>query len=126
MARAEDEQRAIATIRWQILDVQARAQTASREMETFRKQADAYEGERRNKLLGALQDGMASATILSYRLASAREKIRYAGGYSKAGDKPSVVIHREVNGTQREIDANEDTVLAPGDVLEVATPEILG
>jgi polysaccharide biosynthesis/export protein len=126
IARAEDEQRAIATIRWQILDVQARAQTAEREMETLRKEAENFEGERRNKLFSALQDATASATTLSYRLASAREKVRYAGGSSKTEAKPRVVIYRNLDGTQREIDANEESVLAPGDVLEVVVPEILG
>lgn len=79
--------------------------------------------QRRIDLLRELQDGNVRIGTLKAKLQSIQEKLQLSGMMppiaSTAGAKPEIIIRRRgKNGWQR-LDADEDTELLPGDVIEV-------
>jgi polysaccharide export outer membrane protein len=125
MSRIEDEQRAIAMVQWQSLDVKARLQQAQTQIANATRQLHSYDDQRKIRLLNELRESSAELGKLGQQLAAARDRLRYAGGAGVAAESlVRVVIYRTVNGTQQRLDAGQDTRLMPGDMVQITVPPI--
>ena len=125
VSRIEDEQRAIAMLQWQFLDVKARLQQAQTQIADATRQLHSYDDQRKIRLLNELRESSAELGKLGQQLAAARDRLRYAGGAGVAAESlVRVVIYRIVNGTQQRLDAGQDTRLMPGDMVQITVPPI--
>jgi polysaccharide biosynthesis/export protein len=125
VSRIEDEQRAIAMLQWQFLDVKARSQQAQTQIADATRQLHSYDDQRKIRLLNELRESSAELGKLGQQLAAARDRLRYAGGAGVAAESlVRVVIYRIVNGTQQRLDAGQDTRLMPGDMVQFTVPPI--
>ena len=92
-------------------------------MEERTRSLAAFEEQRRRTLLEGLQDAVAESGKVRYRLAAAQSRAR-AGGYGGAlqeGPTVRAVIYRNKDGASRRLEADIDTALQPGDVVEIVT-----
>jgi polysaccharide biosynthesis/export protein len=123
MSRTEDEQRAIILLEGQILDVKARSQQAHNDLENYVRDLQTFDDDRRIRLLEELSNASSEVSRLTLQLAGARDKLRVGGGIGFRKDfLPKVVIYRRVNRSLERFEADQSTVLSPGDVVEVTIP----
>lgn len=123
MIRSEDEDREIGLLQWQILDVQARLKQAEGRIADATRQLQGYDDQRKIRLLTELREASAEVGKLGQQLGSARDRLKYAGGVGMVPDSlAQVVIYRSVNGAQQRLDADQDTPLMPGDMVQITVP----
>ena len=123
MIRSEDEDREIGLLQWQILDVQARLKQAEGRIADATRQLQGYDDQRKIRLLTELREASAEVGKLGQQLGSARDRLKYAGGAGMVPDSlAQVVIYRSVNGAQQRLDADQDTPLMPGDMVQITVP----
>lgn len=123
MIRSEDEDREIGLLQWQILDVQARLKQAEGRIADATRQLQGYDDQRKIRLLTELREASAEVGKLGQQLGSARDRLKYAGGVGMLPDSlAQVVIYRSVNGAQQRLDADQDTPLMPGDMVQITVP----
>jgi polysaccharide export outer membrane protein len=123
MLRLEDSERALAQAQAQLLNLRARASEARRDLEERTRTLAGFEEQRRTALLERLQDAAAESSKLRYRVAAAQRRAR-AGGYDGAlqdGLTVHAVIHRNRDSITQRLDADLDTALQSGDVVEIVT-----
>jgi polysaccharide export outer membrane protein len=124
VARTEDEEREIGMLQWQNLDVQARLQHANGQIADTIRQLQGYDDQRRIRLLNELRESSAEVGKLGQELAAARDRLKYAGGAGAVEESlVHVVIYRTVNGAEQRLDAEPDTPLAPGDMVQITVPQ---
>jgi polysaccharide biosynthesis/export protein len=124
VARTEDEEREIGMLQWQNLDVQARLQHANGQVADTIRQLQGYDDQRKIRLLNELRESSAEVGKLGQELAAARDRLKYAGGAGAVEESlVHVVIYRTVNGAEQRLDAEPDTPLAPGDMVQITVPQ---
>jgi polysaccharide export outer membrane protein len=124
VARTEDEEREIGMLQWQNLDVQARLQHANGQIADTIRQLQGYDEQRKIRLLNELRESSAEVGKLGQELAAARDRLKYAGGAGAVEESlVHVVIYRTVNGAEQRLDAEPDTPLAPGDMVQITVPQ---
>jgi polysaccharide biosynthesis/export protein len=124
VARTEDEEREIGMLQWQNLDVQARLQHANGQIADTIRQLQGYDDQRKIRLLDELRESSAEVGKLGQELAAARDRLKYAGGAGAVEESlVHVVIYRTVNGAEQRLDAEPDTPLAPGDMVQITVPQ---
>jgi polysaccharide biosynthesis/export protein len=124
VARTEDEEREIGMLQWQNLDVQARLQHANGQIADTIRQLQGYDDQRKIRLLNELRESSAEVGKLGQELAAARDRLKYAGGAGAIEESlVHVVIYRTVNGAEQRLDAEPDTPLAPGDMVQITVPQ---
>jgi polysaccharide biosynthesis/export protein len=124
VARTEDEEREIGMLQWQNLDVQARLQHANGQIADTIRQLQGYDDQRKIRLLNELRESSAEVGKLGQELAAARDRLKYAGGAGAVEESlVHVVIYRTVNGAEQRLDAEPDTPLAPGDMVQITVPQ---
>jgi polysaccharide biosynthesis/export protein len=123
VVRTEDEERAIGMLQWQNLDVQARSQRANGQIADATRQLQGYDDQRKIRLLNELRESSAEVGKLGQELAAARDRLKYAGGAGAVEESlVHVVIYRTVNGAEQRLDAQPDTALMPGDMVQITVP----
>jgi polysaccharide export outer membrane protein len=123
ISRTEDEQRAIILLQSQILDVKARSQQAHNDLENYIRDLQTYDDEHRMRWLEELSNAASEVARLTLQLAGARGKLHAASGIGFRKDLvPKAAIYRRVNGSRERLEADESTVLLPGDVVEITMP----
>jgi polysaccharide biosynthesis/export protein len=124
VARTEDEEREIGMLQWQNLDVQARLQHANGQIADTIRQLQGYDDQRKIRLLNELRESSAEVGKLGQELAAARDRLKYAGGAGAVEESlVHVVIYRTANGAEQRLDAEPDTPLAPGDMVQITVPQ---
>jgi hypothetical protein len=76
------------------------------------------------RLVSELRESSADVGKLGQELAAARDRLKYAGGAGAVEESlVHVVIFRTVNGAEQRLDAEPDTALAPGDMVQITVPQ---
>jgi polysaccharide export outer membrane protein len=123
VTHTEDEERAIGMLQWQNLDVQARLQQANGQIADATRQLQGYDDQRKIRLLNELRESSAEVGKLGQQLAAARDRLKYAGGAGVAAESlVQVAIYRTVNGAEQRLDAEPNTTLMPGDMVQITVP----
>ena len=124
IARTEDEQRAIVLLRNQMLDVRARSQQAYNDLENYTRDLNAYQTERRARVLQELTAASSEEARLRLQLAGARDKLRVAGGIGfRQAPVPKVMVSRGAGKQWKRFEADQNSVIMPGDVVEITIPQ---
>jgi len=125
-SRVVDARRALLLSSTRQLETEAQLAAVERERQDFSYRADQLDDQRRLELSGELQDANVKLAGIQARLAASSEKLVYVGMVrsqlvNRGTSKPQIELYRKRpdQGTTR-IDAEEDTELAPGDVIEVS------
>ncbi len=122
MARVAEARRVELLSATQALQSEVELERAKKDREILRRRTETLEEDRRMTLLKAKQDSQVQLASLQTKLAAIADKLLYAGALKTqlargTGGAPDLVLFRA--GTPgRPVD--EDTVLKPGDVVEVA------
>jgi polysaccharide biosynthesis/export protein len=123
--RVEEQQRATTFSQSRLLDVDARSAQARRDLQAFNRQLEEVEDKREIKILKDLEEA-------SVKLAAARARLRSFGVHlpdngpaeqRRERDEPGsqrFIVVRNVQGTAATIVAQADTMLLPGDTVEVS------
>ena len=121
--RVDDERRALANLRSQHLDATSRMLMAGREVEQQRRLLERTRSEREQRLVAELRDATSELERVKFQLKAAGEQVIYTGGLKaqlRNGDSgPDLAIMRATADGVERILVAEDTVMRPGDVLDV-------
>ena len=125
MVRLNDSRRFTLLSASQSLQTAAQLALAQRERGEMARNLQRVDDQRRINLLKELQDAEVALANIRSRLQAVGEKLMYAGVVksqlvSGAGGKPDLRIFRNANNVPQVLDADENTPLMPGDVVEVA------
>jgi polysaccharide biosynthesis/export protein len=123
--RVTDARRAMLLSATRKLQTTAQLMQTRRQRDDLFRQIDRLEGQRRSDLLKELQEATVALGKIRIKLQSTGEKLRYtalakselAGG---VGKKPAITIVRNDANGVKNLDANEEFELQPGDVAEVS------
>ncbi len=124
--RLEEERRALASLRAQQIDAQARILTARQQLAEHRLAADRIENERQQGLASELSAATAELERARSQVKATAEQLIYAGALrgqmygSGTGTGPNLTIVRRDGDAEEHLQATEDTPMLPGDVLEVS------
>jgi polysaccharide export outer membrane protein len=109
----------------QWLQTTVQATQIRRQAGDIARQIQKTDDQRRMDALNDLQDVQVRLAATRARLAAVGEKLLYTGAIKSQlvrgqSGPPSIEIHRRKDGRQERVSADEDTVLQPGDVVDVA------
>jgi polysaccharide export outer membrane protein len=95
-----------------------------RQRSEFARRFERVDDQRRESLLGKLQDANVRLATIRARLQAVGDKLLYAGVVRSKlargpGGDPVIKVYRNDNDMSGDIAADEDTKLMPGDVVEV-------
>ncbi len=121
--RVTDEQRALAVLKTQLLGNIAQSAEARRLRAELDRKITETSDLRRTELLSMIQEATLTREKLRLRLAASARKLAGPGdaGIAQNGAGPalSIKIFRNDSGSSLHLEADEDTVLAPGDVVDI-------
>lgn len=123
-ARLLDEQRSVNLARSRLQDTQTRLAQAQRVAEEAQRALDRFNEQRRMELMREINESMSARERIKNRIESSAEKFAIVGTASSAvmiagGDGPEVKLFRRDKGKPVTITGNEDTLVEPGDVIQV-------
>jgi polysaccharide export outer membrane protein len=124
MTRLSDTRRQTLFSATRVLQTTALMNQVQRQRSEFARRLERVDDQRRDSLLGKLQDANVRLATIRARLQAVGDKLLYAGVVRSqlargAGGDPAIKVHRNDNDTSGNIAADEDTRLMPGDVVEV-------
>lgn len=124
MTRLSDLRRLSLFSATRVLQTTALIDQVQRERNEFARRLQRVQDQRRDDLLGKLQDANVRLATIRARLQAVGDKLLYAGVVRSqlargAGGEPDIKVHRNSNDASGNIAANEATTLMPGDVVEV-------
>lgn len=124
VTRVQENQRSISLAQSRAAEATANIARAGREREEYSHRLRSLDEERKAEVLDEIEKGRALAQMLRVRVAAANEKLLYAGALRSQllrGARGAVifVLHRRDRGVLQRLPADEDTVLLPGDAVEV-------
>ena len=124
--RVVEARRALLLSSTQYLETQASLAQVERERQDFSHRSDKLDDQRRLDLLAELQKANVDLATVQAKLEASSEKLVYVGMVRSqlvngSGSKPQIALHRKNSqGGSEQVTAEEDTELAPGDVIEVS------
>lgn len=123
--RVSDARRATLLSATRALQTGAEAAQVARDRDDIHRTMQKLQNERRAKLLSDLRESRMRRIQIEARLAAVNEKLLLAGAVRSlwatgGASQPTIVVHRNMNGTQEEFVGSEDTQLLPGDVVKIA------
>jgi len=123
--RLQEQQRSLAQSQSRLSETFANIARAGREKEEFAHRLHSQDGQRRAELLAEIGSGLAQVRALRVRLESATEKLMYAGALNSQlmrGSRGAVeiIVHRREGGSLQRLVADQDTVLRPGDAIQIS------
>jgi polysaccharide export outer membrane protein len=120
--RVVAERRSMLFASTRLLQTIAQTAQATRERDDLLRRLDRNDDARRLQLLQQIQDAQVNLAALRVRIRTVGDKLLYTSAVRsqmKHGWSPQIVlVRRDANGSQQ-IPATEDTVLQPGDTVEV-------
>jgi polysaccharide export outer membrane protein len=121
-SRYAEERRSMLLSEIRVLQTNAQVAQVKREREELGRKLERVDDQRRMALLHDLEDAHVKLSQIRTRLEAVGEKLLYTGAVKSqlvrgTGSKPQIAIFR--NGPTR-IVADGDTILLPGDVIDVA------
>ncbi len=130
MPRVTDARRGL------LLTSTRRLQTASQLMQLqtarmdFERRRERLDTQRSSDLLKELEEHNVRLGEIRARLQSVEDKLQYTGLIKSqlvrgAAEKPKIIVVRKGDGGRRQMDADEDFELQPGDVVQVALHQTL-
>jgi polysaccharide biosynthesis/export protein len=124
LTRVEDQQRAIASADWQLLEVKSRAAAARKDLEEATRTLQKLPDQRKIDLMQQLQKATDEQAATRVRAETAGEKLVYLGAAMRQrrqndGDTRDIAIFRKEPAEH--IAAREDTEVIPGDAVEITT-----
>jgi polysaccharide export outer membrane protein len=121
ISRAEETQRALTQVRFQLSDTKARAAEAKKELNEHVRNLAAFDEQRASRLVSALQEAEIDAGKARSRLESERSRIELAelGRARQSEIGVRATIYRQAGGGVEKQDAALDTLLQPGDTVEI-------
>jgi polysaccharide export outer membrane protein len=123
--RVSDARRAMLLSSTRKLQTTAQLMATKRQRDELSRQMEQLDGKRRTDLLRELLDATVALSKVRSKLQSTGEKIYYTVAAKSqlangSGPKPTITIVRHgAKGTEK-LNADEDSELQPGDVVEVA------
>jgi polysaccharide export outer membrane protein len=125
MLRMSDARRFTLYSASQALQTEAQLSQAQREREDLARSLQRVDDQRRIDLLKELQDAEVAHQSIRSRVQAAADKLMYAGMAKSqfirgAGGKPDLKVFRSADNAGQVLDPDENSVLMPGDVVEVA------
>lgn len=123
--RVTEERRATLIATTQLLYTLSRIVEVKREREDLSRKLRKLDDQRRIELTQELQDARVRLAVVRSRLEANSEKMLYTGALKSQlvrgkGAVPQINVFRKMEDAQRRLAGDEDTVLMPGDVVEVA------
>jgi polysaccharide export outer membrane protein len=125
-SRVIEARRALLLSSTRHLETQALLAQVERERQDFSRRSDKLDDQRRMDLLAELQKANVNLATVQAKLAASSEKLVYVGMVrsqlvSGPGNKPQIALYRKnARGASERVTADEDTELAPGDVIEIS------
>ena len=113
--RLVNERRALGMAQDKLFQTLATLASSRRLLEDFQHKRQEVDATRRIALVKDLQDANIAAAAAEARLSAVRMQLNVKGGTNQ----PRFVIYRENNGSRIRTDADEETEIQPGDVIEV-------
>ena len=120
-----DARRAMLLSSTRVLQTEERIIQITREREGYVRQIEKFRDEGRSAILKEIEDSQLRLAATNARIAAAADKMVYTSTMrsqlplSKLGG-PSVTIIRGDHGNRSKTEASEDSVLEPGDVIEIS------
>jgi len=122
-ARLSDTRRAALLSSDQLLQTIVEMSNLERQRDEFSIQLEKIDAQARIDALKELQDANSRIAQITARLRGAGEKLKYAGLQSQltrgTGERPEITVYRNGENGRERLAADEDLVLAPGDVIDV-------
>lgn len=124
--RVADQQRSLLESTQRVLDYSQRISDLEKSRDDFNRQVEHLDSQHREDLYKRLQDTNVQVATLRAKLQSVGEKMMYTGAVRSQlvrgqGSKPLITIHHSTDvGGADGASVAEDTVLQPGDVIEVS------
>ena len=124
-SRVVDARRAMLLSSTRVLQTEEQIVQITREREGYIRQIEKFKDEGRSTILKEIEDSQLRLASVNARIAAAADKMVYTSTMrsqlplSKLGG-PSVTIIRGDRGNRSKIEASEDSVLEPGDVIEIS------
>lgn len=124
MTRLSDTRRQTLFSATRVLQTTALIDQVERQRSEFARRLERVDDQRRDNLLGKLQDANVRLATIRARLQAVGDKLFYAGVVRSQlargpGGDPVIKVYRNDNDTSGNIAADEETRLMPGDVVEV-------
>ncbi|MGF9764224.1 polysaccharide biosynthesis/export family protein [Microvirga sp. 0TCS3.31] len=121
VSRAEETQRALTQVRVQLADARARSTEARKELNEHARNLEAFDEQRTSKLISALQEAEIEAGKARARSESERSRVELAelGRTKRSEVGVTATVYRQAEGSTEKQDAALDTVLRPGDGVEI-------
>jgi len=123
--RVTEERRATLIATTQLLYTLSQTAQVKREREDLSRKLQKLDDQRRIELAQELQDARVKLAEVRSRLEANSEKLLYTGALKSQlvrgkGAVPQINVFRKIEDAQKRLAGDEDTVLMPGDVVEVA------
>lgn len=124
--RVVDARRVMLLGSTRLLQTKVQVERVRRELETDQRNLGNLEAKRRIEIVGELQDARVQMESTRAKLAATGQKLLYTSTVRSqlirgTGGKPNIVVIRRLAGKAHErLNADEETALFPGDVVEVS------
>jgi polysaccharide export outer membrane protein len=124
-SRVVDARRAMLLSSTRVLQTEEQIVQITREKEGYARRIEKLKDEGRSEILKQIEDTQLKLAAVNARIAATADKMVYTSTMrselplSKLGG-PSVTIIRGDHGNRSKIEASEDSVLEPGDVIEIS------
>jgi polysaccharide biosynthesis/export protein len=124
-SRVVDARRAMLLSSTRVLQTEEQIVQITREKEGYGRRIEKLKDEGRSEILKQIEDSQLKLAAVNARIAATADKMVYTSTMrselplSKLGG-PSVTIIRGDRGNRSKIEASEDSVLEPGDVIEIS------
>jgi polysaccharide biosynthesis/export protein len=127
IARISEEQRALTFVSERLLQTEANLTIARRGEEEQKRQLQRADDQRRLRLVRELEEAENRLGEIRTRIQAAGDKLSYVGSMKSrlqenSADKPNLEVFRKNGNTWDGFNAEFDTELMPGDVVEVMLP----
>jgi polysaccharide export outer membrane protein len=113
--RLLEMQRAMLLLKSQLFDSIAKAAQAQRLLSDYNRRLQSLDETRRLTVLKEMQDAYADAAATTARLTTARQQLTI----KRTSEPPAFTIYRQKDGSRLRVEADENTNVSPGDILEV-------
>lgn len=125
LARIMELRRVQSTSSARVLQTRILLDQAKRELSEAQRGLDRFEHTRRTELLKELQEANVGARTLQARLSANNEKLVHTSLLKSRlvrgpGAKATISVYRSSRNTRKMIEGEEDTLLLPGDTVEIA------
>jgi polysaccharide biosynthesis/export protein len=126
-ARVAESRRSLLMSSTRYLQATGQIAQFGREEADLRRRLQRLEDDRRSELLDEMQEAVVRVAAVAEQIAAVSDKLRYADAartslHGAPGNAPTITVIRAGDAGPSAIRADEDMLLMPGDVVEVALP----